>query len=135
MIAGRAANKHRIKWRGLFEANMWLDDDPAFCHARFCLDANRYDLVTVGFPRFRLVVSANSRARENFSGAHQISRGYLFSYNQTNCLRIHGCSECFSQVLDQGVLDNGQSARFDKTTLAMWETRSTDYARANLLTL
>jgi hypothetical protein len=97
---------------------MWPDDDTAFCHARFCVDTDRYHSVTAGFTRFRLVASSNFRARKNFGGTRQIGRGYLFCYDQTNRLRIHGCSERFSQVLDHGSFYNIQSARFDKATLA-----------------
>jgi len=54
---------------------------------------------------------------KNFGDTHQISRSYLFGYNQTNRLRIHGCSERFSQVLNRSLVYNVQSARFDKATL------------------
>jgi len=112
-----AGNKHGIKWRRLFEANMWPDDDTAFCHARFCVDTSRYHSVTRQFTRFRLVPFSNSRARKDFSGTHEVSRGCFFGYNQTNRLWIHGCSDRLSQLLDRGLVYNDQSARFDKSTL------------------
>jgi hypothetical protein len=89
---------------------MWSYDDTAFCDARRSGDTNRCHFVTMGFTGFQLTAPSNCCARKNFSRTHQISGGYLFSYNQTNCLRIHRCSERSSQVLDRGRLYNVQSA-------------------------
>lgn len=118
MTSAAAANKHSIKrWRS-FEVNIWPDHDAAFCDAWFCVDTNRHHSVTTGFTAFRLVTSSNCCPGKNFGDTHEISRSDLFGYNQTNRLRIHGRSECFSQVLDRGFVYNVQSVRFDKATLA-----------------
>src|SRR5262245_57217522 len=123
MASTLTANKHRIEGRRLFDIHLRSYNDAAFCHARSRVDANRHHSVATSFTPFRLVAPSNFRSRKNFSRTHQIRGGYLFGYNQANGLRIHCCSECFSQVLDRGFLYNIQSGGFDKATLeTQWRT-------------